>query len=113
MRIEQHVPQYPAHLHKKTHDLACRTGDSLVGLFAIVGFCLWGGYEWGWGQHDDQARSQTAEVPAIVTCPTSNPDQDVLEHTWSHQGTVIHRECLVVNIPVYAPPRYSVAGKGP
>lgn len=103
------IPQYPAHLHKPQHDAASHTGDIMVVGFVICVLSLWGGYEWGWERRDDQARIETAQVPAIVACPVSNPDQDVLEHTWSHAGIVIHRECLVVNKPVYAQPRYSVA----
>ena len=101
------VPQYPAHLHTPRHDRASRAGDALVFLFAAAGFSLWAGYEWGWERRGDQARLDATPVPTIAACPTSNLDQDVLEHTWSHQGVVIHRECLIVSKPIYASPRYS------
>ena len=104
--------QYPVHATMTEHDRHSRAGDMLIAAVAIAGIGVWAGYELGWEHFAARAIAEAQAAPQISACPASDPDQDVLEHAWIHRGQVIHRECLIVNKPVYAQPRYSMSPKG-
>lgn len=100
-------PIYPAHITRSAHDRHTRAGNLLAIAILCVTGGIWAGYRLGSAQ---QAGAPVgAELPRITSCPASNPDQDVIEHAWTHKGVIIHRECLIVSKPIYASPRYSTA----
>lgn len=100
----KHCPRYPVHLHRPQHERRTRIGNLIAGVLIITGASLVAGYKLG---TDDSGDALPLDLPKITSCPASNPDQDVIEHAWSHKGVIIHRECLIVSKPIYASPRYS------
>lgn len=105
----KNAPRYPSHLAVAPHCRASHFGDTLAVAVAIGVMSAWAGYELGWEHRSDLAATEKAQPAFLGQCPTSTLDQDVIEHTWSHQGAVLHRECLIVSKPVFASPRYSQA----
>lgn len=99
----KHCPPYPVHHHRPQHEQRTRIANAIAGLLVVTCVSMLVGYKIGSAEHLDDA----ADLPKITSCPVSNPDQDVIEHAWSHKGVIIHRECLIVSKPVYASPRYS------
>lgn len=104
-RHPQHV--FPAHLTRHSHDRHSRAGTLLAVMIVCTVAGLWGGYTLGWERRSDELAA--SEPPRITACPQSTADADIIEHAWTHQGVLIHRECLVIRKPVFASPRYSTA----
>lgn len=100
------IPEFPVAATRETHDRHTRAGTLLAVIIVCTVAGLWGGFTLGWERRGDE--TAVIEPPRITSCPASTPDQDVIEHAWTHQGVVIHRECLVIGKPVFAAPRYSV-----
>lgn len=100
---------YPAHLHRDAHTRACHAGTG-VGLaivlsaaFSVVAYIV--------GQHDGRADAQIAAATTpgpIGQCEQAERNADILEHTVTHRGQVIHRECIRIDRPGWVSPSYSV-----
>lgn len=97
----KHVTAYPVECTSERDRRRSHIADILVATVASIGLGYWIG-----SLGENPRKDEASPIPAIVTCPQNNPDQDVIEHTWSHRGHVIHRECLIVSKPIYAAPRY-------
>lgn len=100
---------YPIHAARAAHDRRSHVADIIVVAAALGACALYAAYRIGYAQAE---RASQTPALAIEQCPASDADRDVLEHTWSHKGTIFHRECIVVSRPNYVAPTFSATRPG-
>lgn len=104
----KHVaPQYPAHHHVPQHNQAVGAANVLAILIAVAVLGL-GCYVLGQQDGRSIAAGATEPSASIGECEASSDTRDVIEHTWTHRGHVVARECVLIERPSYVSPRYSV-----
>ena len=95
------VTPYPAHLHRADHTRACRTAHIALAVVAVSCLFLVGGY--AVGRQDGLAEQLDHPLAGMAVsaeqCERSDDYAEVLEHTWTHAGRVIVRECIRVERP--------------